>query len=83
MTLELTLAIVIAVGTAGVGLYAIYRWGPGMACRRLRCPEKQQRCEIAVLRGEGTFCSLVETDVLACTLLPGGVVDCSKACLRR
>lgn len=82
MSLELTLAIVIAIGTVAVGFYAIYRRGPGMTCLRRRCPEKKQRVEIAVLREEGTFGALLERDVVACSLFPTGPVDCNKACLK-
>lgn len=82
MSLELTLAGVIAIGTIAVGLYAIYRRGPGMTCDRRRCPETKQRAEIAVLREEGTFGTLVDRDVVACSLFPAGPVECSKSCLK-
>ena len=82
VNLELALAIVIAIATVAAGLYAIYRLGPGMTSRRLRCPETGRHAEIAVVREEGTFGSLLERDVVACSLLPGGLPDCAKRCLK-
>ena len=82
MSLELMLAIVIAIGTVAVGFYSIYRRGPGMTCDRRRCPQTKQRAEIVLVREEGTFGTLVERDVVACSLFPAGPVECSKSCLK-
>lgn len=81
MSIGFLLAIPTAVATVMVGLYAIYRWGPGVVRRSVHCPEKKVKARIEVLRREGSFCTLLDADVTSCSLLPAGTVDCDKACL--
>lgn len=81
MTTDLLFFCAIAAGVVAAGLYLVYRWGPGVARRRVRCPEKKTQAQVAVLRKEGSFGALVEADVISCSLLPEGPIDCSKKCL--
>ncbi len=75
--LAVAAAIVLAAG------FVIRRLGPGVVRRSTHCPEKNVPAKIEILRKEGTWGTLLSADVLACSLLPGGHVDCSKHCLRR
>ena len=75
-------AIGIAVAFVAVALYLIDRWGPRSARRSLYCPEKNVPAQIDVTRREGSFGALLEPDITACSLIPGGEVDCAKGCLR-
>ncbi len=59
----------------------IRRWGPGIVCRTLLCPEKQAPARVTFQRREGSFGSLKAADVQACSLFPDAPVTCHKHCL--
>lgn len=79
----LGLEILAVIAAWGLVLRSIRRWGPGYANRRVRCPEKKVRAKVRVEQREGDFGTLVATDVVACSLLPGQPVTCDKDCLKR
>jgi Flp pilus assembly protein CpaB len=83
MTFDPLFAIIVAAGVVAAGLFAIHRWGPGRSRRWVHCPEKETDAQVLVERKEGSFGALLPPDVVSCSLLPGGPVDCDKACLRR
>lgn len=60
----------------------IRNWGTGFPNRSVRCPERDVRATISTAchttNGWGRG---VQKDVLACSLLPGKPVTCSKSCL--
>lgn len=58
----------------------IYRAGPGIANRRVSCPEKKMGARVAFIRAEGEFGSLRVVDVHSCSLL-SGAVNCAKGCI--
>ncbi len=68
---------------AGAGTVAVIRhWGAGFPNRSVRCPHKDVRATIS------TFCytqngwgSVVNKDVLRCSLLGDAPVTCDKSCL--
>lgn len=62
---------------------AVAHWGPGVARRLVRCPEKKARARLAVLHTEPSFGAIQAHDVLACSLLGDGPVTCDKRCLAR
>lgn len=67
-----------------VAAYAIWKWGPGVRKRSVRCPEKKLKANVLANHREAEFACIRATDVKACSLLPtGGVLTCSKACLAR
>ena len=59
----------------------IRRWGPGIARRTLRCPEKEAPARVTFQRLEGSFGSLKAADVQECSLFPDAPVTCDKHCL--
>lgn len=83
MTTGLVIAAILAIAIVATGLYVIFRCGPGTVRRRLRCPEKNVAARVEVLRKEGTWGTLLESDVTSCSLFPEGSIDCAKACLAR
>ncbi len=66
-----------------VAAYAIWRWGPGMRNRSVRCPEKKVRAKVLADQREAEFGCLRVADITACSLLPGAPVTCAKECLLR
>ena len=77
-----SVALALAGLMLAVAAYVIYRLGPGSERRTIICPEKKLIAEIKVVRREGSFATLLPPDVVSCTLIPGGPIDCSKACLQ-
>jgi hypothetical protein len=63
--------------------HAIWKVGPGLRGRRVRCPEKKLRARVLAEQREAEFGSLRTIDVKVCSLLPGGPLTCRKACLAR
>lgn len=82
MDIDLLAAIVIAVIVVVAGLLAIHHWGPGRYREWVRCPERKVEAQILVERREGSFATLTPPDIVACSLLPEGKVDCGKKCLQ-
>lgn len=65
-----------------VAAYAIWKWGPGLRKRSVRCPEKKLRAKVLADQREAEFGSLRVTDVTACSLFAGAPL-CGKECLGR
>jgi hypothetical protein len=67
--------------------FAVAHWGPGVARRRVRCPEKNARAKLRVLETEppdgSGFGAIRASDVLRCSLLGAGPVSCEKRCLAK
>ncbi len=63
--------------------YAIWRWGPGLRKRRVRCPEKNTSATVLAEQRESEFGCLRVVDVKACSLLPGTPLACDKQCIAR
>ena len=63
--------------------YAIWKWGPGLRKRLVRCPEKKVRATVVAEQREAEFASLKVVDVKACSLMPASTLDCSKQCMAR
>jgi hypothetical protein len=82
MTIDLLAAIVLAVAVVAAGLLAIHHWGPGRFRQWVRCPESKVEAQILLERQEGSFAALTPPDIVACSLLPEGKVDCDKKCLQ-
>lgn len=66
-----------------VAAYAIWKWGPGLRKRSVRCPEKKVRAKVLVDQREAEFGSLRVTDVTACSLFADAPLTCGKECLGR
>lgn len=60
--------------------YAIWKWGPGLRKRSVRCPEKKVRATVLADQREAEFGSLRVVDVKACSLVPTAPLNCSKQC---
>ncbi|MDA2913162.1 hypothetical protein MYX77_04245 [Acidobacteriia bacterium AH_259_A11_L15] len=63
--------------------YTILRWGPGLAGRSVRCPQKDVRAKLVVEQREDEFGSLRVVDVRKCSLFPDSPITCNKECLSR
>jgi len=82
MDAAILLAIVVVLSLGATLALLVQRWGAGNARRRVRCPENRKRATIVVEEREGSFGSLVVSDVLSCSLLPPGRrVACGKDCV--
>jgi len=79
----IALEIVGVLSAWAVAAYAIWRWGPGVRGRSVRCPEKKVRAKVVADQREAEFGCLRVVDVTACSLLPGAPVTCDKECLLR
>jgi len=60
--------------------YAIWKWGPGLRKRYVRCPEKRLRATVVADQREAEFGSLRVVDVKACSLVTSAQLTCSKQC---
>ena len=78
------MAIIIKLAIAGVAVcwivagYAIWKWGPGLRKRSVRCPERKLRATVLADQREGEFGTLRVVDVKTCSLT--AQMDCSKQC---
>ena len=61
--------------------FAIRRWGPGLVKRSTHCPVSGQRARVVAAQQEGDFGCLRVADAVACSLFPGGPLNCKKECL--
>ena len=62
---------------------AIWKWGPGLRRRSVRCPEKRVGAKVLADQREAEFGCLQMVDVKECSLLKNGPVTCGKGCLAR
>jgi hypothetical protein len=60
--------------------YAIWKWGPGLRKRSVRCPERKVRATVLADQREAEFGSLHVVDVKECSLLTPAQMNCSKQC---
>ena len=63
--------------------YTIWKWGPGLRMRSVRCPEIKAHARVLAEQQESEFGCLRVTDVKVCSLLHVAVPDCKKACMAR
>ena len=71
--------VVVAVSWAIAG-YSIWKWGPGLRKRSVRCPERKLRATVLADQREAEFGSLRVVDVKACSLLTPAQQECLKQC---
>jgi hypothetical protein len=60
--------------------YLIWKWGPGLRKRSVRCPERKVRASVLADQREAEFGCLRVVDVKECTLLTPAHPDCAKQC---
>ena len=60
---------------------AIWKWGPGLRRRSVRCPEKAGSARVLADQREAEFGCLRVIDVKQCSRLGSGPMECSKGCL--
>lgn len=60
---------------------AIWKWGPGLRKRSVRCPEKRVDAKVLADQREAEFGCLQMVDVKECSLLKNGPATCGKGCL--
>jgi hypothetical protein len=79
-----TLALVLLTGLLcwTVAGYAIWKWGPGLRTRRVRCPVLKRRARVLADQREVEFACLKVADVKRCSLMSGSIT-CGKECLQR
>ena len=63
--------------------HAIWKWGPGLRRRSVRCPEKRVSAKVLADQREVEFGSLRVVDVKGCSLLGNAPPACSKGCMAR
>jgi hypothetical protein len=61
--------------------HAIWKWGPGLRRRSVRCPEKKVGARVLADQREAEFGCLHVVGVKECSLLRNAPVACSKGCL--
>ncbi len=57
--------------------------GPGEVHRLVQCPEKHERANLVVLYKEPIWGRLEARDIVSCSLLGEGPVNCGKECMAR
>jgi hypothetical protein len=77
--LQLLMAVILACWA--IAGYAIWKWGPGLRKRWVRCPEKKVRATVLADQREAEFGCLRVVDVMACSLFSGKPLSCGKECL--
>jgi hypothetical protein len=80
MTAIIKAAILAVVVCWAVAAYAIWKWGPGLRKRTVKCPESKRRATVLADQREAEFGSLRVADIKACSLLTPARPDCSKQC---
>jgi hypothetical protein len=60
--------------------YSIWKWGPGLRKRSVRCPDRKVRATVLADQREAEFASLRVVDVKDCSLLTPAQPDCLKQC---
>ncbi|MGA2987005.1 MAG: hypothetical protein ABSG32_24670 [Terriglobia bacterium] len=78
MTILIKLALVGVVVCWTVAGYSIWRWGPGLQKRFVRCPESKLRATVLADQREAEFGSLGVVDVKECSLLTPAHPNCAK-----
>jgi hypothetical protein len=63
--------------------YAIWKWGPGLRRRFVRCPEKKVLARVLAVQREAEFGCLHVVDVKTCSLVASTPLNCSKQCTTR
>jgi len=63
--------------------HAIWKWGPGLRQRSVRCPEKRVGAKVLADQREAEFGCLRVADVKECSLLGNALPTCSKGCMAR
>jgi hypothetical protein len=63
--------------------YAIWKWGPGLRPRFVRCPEKKVGAKVLADQREAEFGCLYVADVKECSLFKNAPLACGKGCLAR
>ena len=63
-----------------VAAYAIWKWGPGLRKRSVRCPERNLQAKVLADQREAEFGSLRVVDIKECSLLTAAHPICSKQC---
>jgi len=61
--------------------HAIWKWGPGLRRRSVRCPEKKAGARVLADQREADFACLRVVDVKECSLLGNAPIACSKGCM--
>jgi hypothetical protein len=61
--------------------HAIWKWGPGLRKRSVRCPDKGVDARVLADQREAEFGCLKVTEVKGCSLLGNAPVACSKGCI--
>jgi len=77
----LILEIVAVVVCWIIAAYAIWKWGPGLRKRSVKCPEKKVRAQVMADQREVEFGCLSVADVAACSLFHNEPLSCGKECL--
>ena len=62
---------------------AIWKWGPGLRRRSVRCPEKRVGAKVLADQREAEFGCLEVVEVKECSLFGNAPVTCGKGCLER
>jgi len=60
---------------------AIWKWGPGLRWRSVRCPERRTAARVLAEQREAEFGCLRVAEVSICSLLGNPPHACSKGCL--
>ena len=63
--------------------HAIWKWGPGLRRRSVRCPEKRVGAKVVADQREAEFGCLQVVEVKKCSLFENAPVTCGKGCLAR
>jgi hypothetical protein len=87
MTFNLVPASIAVLVSWSLGGFAIWKWGPGLRSRSVKCPLLKQRATVLADQRETRFpCSyagLEAVDIKRCSLVNGRPLMCAKECLQQ
>jgi hypothetical protein len=63
--------------------HAIWKWGPGLRRRSVRCPEKRVGAKVLADQREAEFGCLHVVQVRECSLFANAPVSCGRGCKAR
>ena len=63
--------------------FTIWKWGPGLRKRSVKCPDTKRIARVLADQREAEFGCLRVVDVRTCSLIPSQVLSCGKDCIAK
>jgi hypothetical protein len=63
--------------------FTIWKWGPGIRKRSVKCPNTKRTARVLADQREAEFGCLRVADIETCSLIPSQALTCGKGCLEK